>query len=172
MQALEIPQKKWDHITMDFVTGLPRSPRGNNAIWVVVDRLTKTTHFLAFRTGLSLDGLARLYVQEVVRLHGVPTTIVSDRDSKLASHFWISFQKALGSRLDYSTAFHPQSNGQSERTIQTLEDMLRACVMDLKGSWDDHLPLVEFAYNNSYHASIKIPPFEALYGRKCQSPIC
>ena len=156
---------------MDFVTGLPRSPRGNNVIWVVVDRLTKTTHFLAFQTSLSLDGLARLYVQEIVRLHGVPPTIVSDRDSRLTSHFWISFQKALGSKLAYSTAFHPQSDGQSERTIQTLEDMLTACVMDLKGSWDDHLPPVEFAYNNSYHTSIKMPPFEACYGRKCRSPI-
>ena len=92
---------------MDFVTGLPRSPRGNNAIWVVLDRLTKTTHFLAFRIGLSLDGLARLYIQEVVRLHGVPIKIVSYRDFRLTAQFWISFQKAMGSKLAYSTTFYP-----------------------------------------------------------------
>ena len=81
-------------------------------------------------------------------------------------------QKALGTRLNFSTTFHPQTDGQSERTIQTLEDMLRACVLDLKGSWASHLPLVEFAYNNSYHSSIKAAPYEALYGRKCRSPMC
>jgi len=157
---------------MDFVTGLPKTPKGNDAIWVIVDRLTKTAHFLPYGTGLTLDGLAKLYVDEIVRLHGTPKNIVSDRDSRLTSRFWKSFQEAMGSKLSFSTAFHPQSDGQSERTIQTLEDMLRSCVLDLKGSWENHLPLIEFAYNNSYHASIGMPPFEALYGRKCQSPIC
>ena len=115
--------------------------------------------------------MARLYVQEIMRLHGVPRKIISDRDSRLTSHFWQSFQKALGSELGYSTAFHPQTDGQSERTIQTLEDMLRACVLDFRGSWKDQLPLIEFAYNNSYHATIGMPPYEALYGRKCRSPV-
>ena len=156
---------------MDFVTGLPKSPRGNTAIWVVVDKLTKTAHFIPYKSGMTLEGMARLYVQEIMRLHGVPRKIISDRDSRLTSHFWQSFQKALGSELGYSTAFHPQTDGQSERTIQTLEDMLRACVLDFKGSWEDQLPLIEFAYNNSFHASIGMPPYEALYGRRCRSPL-
>ena len=87
-------------------------------------------------------------------------------------HIWKSFQKAIGTRLTMSTTFHPQTYGQSERTIQVLEDMLRACVLDHKGSWEEHLPLVEFAYNNSYQASIQMTPYEALYGRPCRSPIC
>ena len=151
---------------MDFMTALPRSPRGHNAIWVIVDRLTKCAHFIPFRVGQSTAALAERYMQEVVRLHGVPVSIVSDRDSRFTSHYWVSLQDSLGSKLNYATAFHPQTDGQSERTIQTLEDMLRACVLDFGGSWEDHLHLVEFSYNNSYQASIKMPPFEALYGRK------
>ena len=99
-------------------------------------------------------------------------SIVSDRGSTFTSVFWQELHKALGIRLDFSTAFHPQTDGQSERTIQTLEDMLRMCVMDFGGQWDLHLPLIEFAYNNSYHASIEMAPYEALYGRKCRSPLC
>ena len=110
-------------------------------------------------------------MKEVVRLHGVPSSIVSDRDTRFRSHFWESLQDSLGTRLKFTTPYHPQTDGQSERTIQTLEDMLRACMLDFKGSWEDHLHLVEFSYNNNYHASIKMPPFEALYGRKCRSPL-
>ena len=134
--------------------------------------MTKTTFFLPIRMNYSLDQLAQFYVDEIVRLHGVPATIVSDRDPRFTSHFWGGVQKALGTRLNFSTAFHPQTDGQSKRTIQTLEDMLRACALDLKGNWASHLPLVEFAYNNSYHSSIEAAPYEALYGRKCRSPIC
>ena len=108
-------------------------------------------------------------MHEIVRLHGVPVLIVSDRDPRFTSRFWPSLQAALGTRLHFSTTFHPQMDGQSERTIQTLEDMLRACVMEFKGSWDTHLALMEFAYNNSYQASIDMAPFEALYGRKCRT---
>ncbi|KAI3775999.1 hypothetical protein L1987_45759 [Smallanthus sonchifolius] len=111
-----------------------------------------------------MDKLAQLYVNKIVSLHGVPLSIVSDRDSRFTSRFWNIFQKALGTKLNLSTAYHPQTDGQSERTIQTLEEMLRACVIDLGGSWDDHLPLMEFSYNNSYHTSIQAAPFEALYG--------
>ena len=98
--------------------------------------------------------------------------IISDRDTRYTSHFWKSFQQSLGTRFNFSTSYHPQTDGQSERTIQTLEDMLRMCVIDLGGSWDDHLPLIEFSYNNSYHTSIQAAPFEALYGRKCRTPVC
>ncbi|GKC84236.1 reverse transcriptase domain-containing protein, partial [Tanacetum coccineum] len=104
--------------------------------------------------------------------HGVPVSIISDRDSRFASGFWRSLQKALGTNVNMSNAYHSEINGQSERTIQTLEDMLRACVIDFGKRWDRHLPLVEFSYNNNYHASIKAAPFEALYGRKCRSRIC
>nr|CAN71472.1 hypothetical protein VITISV_040055 [Vitis vinifera] len=172
LQPLAIPEWKWEHITMDFVIGLPRTLGGNNAIWVIVDRLTKSAHFLPMKVNFSLDRLASLYVKEIVRMHGVPVSIVSDRDPRFTSRFWHSLQKALGTKLSFSTAFHPQTDGQSEMVIQVLEDLLRACILELQGNWDDHLPLVKFAYNNSFQASIGMTPFEALYGRKCRSPIC
>ena len=172
LQPLEVPQWPWDDISMDFVVALPRSPRGKDAIWVVVDRFSKSAHFIPIRTTSSVSDLAPIYVREIVRLHGVPKTIISDRDAKFVSKFWESLQGALGTQLRLSTAFHPQTDGQSERTIQTLEDMLRSCVLSWKGSWEDQLPLAEFAYNNSYHSSIRAAPFEVLYGRKCRSPLC
>ncbi|GKB50671.1 putative reverse transcriptase domain-containing protein [Tanacetum coccineum] len=130
---------------MDFITKLPKTSSGYDTIWVIVDHLTK---------------------------HGVPVFIISDRDSKFTSRFWQSLQKALGTRLDMSTAYHPQTDGQSDRTIQTLEYMLRACVIDFGNGWDKNLSLIEFSYNNSYHTSIKAAPFKALYGRKCRSLVC
>ncbi|GKE80807.1 putative reverse transcriptase domain-containing protein, partial [Tanacetum coccineum] len=139
LQQPEIPKWKWEKITMDFVSGLPRTTSGYDTIWVIVDRLTKSDHFLPM---------------------------------KKTDRFWRSLQKALGTDVNISTAYHPELDGQSERTIQTLEDMLRACVIDFGKSWDIHLSLVEFSYNNSYHSSIKAAPFEALYGRKCRSLIC
>ena len=156
---------------MDFVSGLPKTVRGHDSIWVIIDRLTKSAHFLPVRVTYTLDKLAEIYVREIVRLHGVPKSIISDRDSRFTSKFWKSLQSALGTRPNFSTAFHPQTDGQSERTIQTLEDMLRAYTLDFQGAWDKYLPLAEFSYNNSYHASIGIAPYEALYGRKCRSPI-
>ncbi|KAL5767474.1 hypothetical protein ACOSQ2_014257 [Xanthoceras sorbifolium] len=144
----------------------------HDAVWVMVDRLTKSAHFLPVRTDYSLDRLAELYIREIVRLHGVPVSIISDRDPRFTSRFWKKFQEALGTRLSFSTAFHPQTDGQSERVIQVLEDMLRSCVIEFEGSWADHLPLIEFAYNNSYQSSIAMAPYEALYGRKCRTPVC
>ena len=172
LQPLPIPQWKWEKITMDFVVGLPHCKNGYDAIWVIVDRLTKSAHFLPMKNSDSIEKLAELYVKEIVRLHGTPVSIVSDRDPRFTSRFWPSLQRALGTRLHFSTTFHPQTDGQSERTIQTLEDMLRACVLEFKGSWDRHLPLMEFAYNNSYQSSIEMAPYEALYGRKCRTPLC
>ncbi|GJV78558.1 putative reverse transcriptase domain-containing protein [Tanacetum coccineum] len=144
----EIPQWKWDNIRIDFVTKLPKSSQGYDTIWVIVDRLIKSAIFMPMRETNPMDKLARMYLKEK------------------------SLQKALGTSLDIITAYHPQTDGKSERTIQTLEDMLRACVIDFGNGWVKHLPLVEFSYNNSYHASIKVAPFEALYGRKCRSPVC
>ena len=156
---------------MDFMVGLPKTSEGCDTIWVIVDRLTKAAHFISIRMTYTLEKLAELYVANVVRLHGVPVSIVSDRDSRFTSNFWNSVQEAMGTELRFSTAFHPQTDGQSERTIQTLEDMLRTCVMDFKGAWNKKLPLIEFAYNNSYQATIGVAPYEALYGRKCRSPV-
>ncbi|KAJ0918249.1 putative nucleotidyltransferase, Ribonuclease H [Helianthus annuus] len=159
-------------MTMDFVTKLPKKRKGNDTIWVIVDRLTKSAHFLPMKETFSMEQLAKLYVNEIVSLHEIPLSIVSDRYSRFTSHFWTSFQKAMGTKLNLSTAYHPPTDGQSERTIQTIEDMLRACVIDFEGNWDDHLPLIEFSYNNNYHTSINAAPFEALYGRKCRTPVC
>ncbi|GJR10351.1 reverse transcriptase domain-containing protein [Tanacetum coccineum] len=167
----EIPEWKWDKITVDFITKLPRSKSRHDTIWVIVDRLTKSAYFLAIREDYSTEKLAKIYVDEIVVRHGVPVLIISDRDGRFTSRCWQTMQKALGTRLDMSTAYHPQTDGQSEHTIQTLEDMLSACVIDFGCSWDVHLPLAEFSYNNSYHSSIKCAPFEALYGRKCRSPV-
>ena len=147
---------------MDFITGLPRTRRGHDSIWVIVDRLTKSAHFLQVRTTHSAEILAQLYVREIVRLHGVPESIISDRGSVFTSRFWKSFQRAMGSDCNYSSPFHPQTDGQTERVNQVLEDMLRACIIDFQGSWEDHLPLVEFAYNNSYQSTIGMASYEAL----------
>ena len=149
---------------MDFVTGLPRSPTNHDSAWVIVDRLTKTARFIPILMTYSLDRLADLYVQHIVRLHGVPKSIISDRDSRFTSNFLGSLQTALGTRGKFSSAYHKQTDGQSERTIQTLEDMLRALAIDFSGSWEKYLPLVEFAYNNSFQATIGMAPYEALYG--------
>ena len=172
LQPLEVAEWKWEHVKMDFVTHLARTQQKHDAVWVIVDRLTKLAHFLAVRMTFDLERFFRLYIREIVRLHGVPVSIVSDRDSRFTAHFWKSFQKAMGTRLTMSTTFHPQTDGQSERTIQVLEDMLRACVLDHKVCWEEQLPLVEFAYKNSYQASIQMALYEALYGRPCRSPLC
>ncbi|GKA33713.1 putative reverse transcriptase domain-containing protein [Tanacetum coccineum] len=132
----------WENITMDFVTKLPKTSSGQDTIWIIVDRLTKSAHFLPMKETDSMEKLTRQYLKEVVSRHRVPVSIISDRGSKFTSHFWKSLNGSLGTQLDMSTAYHPQTNGQSERTIQTLEDMLRACVIDFGKGWDRHLPLV------------------------------
>ncbi|GKD86286.1 putative reverse transcriptase domain-containing protein [Tanacetum coccineum] len=162
----------YDTITMDFITKLPKSSQGYDTIWVIVDRLTKSTIFLPMRETDPLEKLAGMYLKGVVTRHGIPVSIICDRNPRFASRFWRSLQNALGTNLDMSTAYHPQTDRQSERTIQTLEDMLRACVIDFGNGWVKHLPLVEFSYNNNYHASIKAAPFKALYGQKCRSLVC
>ena len=117
LQPLEVAEWKWEHVTMDFVTHLPRTLQGHDAVWVIVDRLTKSTHFLAVQMTFTLERFCRFYIREIVRLHGVLVSIVSDRDPRFTTHFWKSFQKVIGTRLTMSTTFHPQTDGQSERTI-------------------------------------------------------
>ncbi|CAJ2645709.1 unnamed protein product [Trifolium pratense] len=172
LQPLFIPEWKWDSIAMDFVGGLPKTTKGYEVIWVVVDRLTKCAHFIAIKKGTLVPKLAEIYVEQIVKLHGIPSSIVSDRDPRFTSRFWESLQEALGTKLRLSSAYHPQTDGQSERTIQSLEDLLRACVLEQGVSWDSCLPLIEFTYNNSFHSSIGMAPFEALYGRRCRTPLC
>ena len=128
--------------------------------------MIKSAHFLPVRTNYSLDKLVELYIREIVQLHGIPISIISDRDPRFTSRFWGKLQEALGTRLNFSTSFHPQTDGQSERVIQVLEDMLRSCVIDYEGSWDRHIPLVEFVYSNSFQSSIGMASYEALYEKK------
>ncbi|GJX11354.1 putative reverse transcriptase domain-containing protein [Tanacetum coccineum] len=167
----EIPMWKWERITMDFVTKLPKTSTGHDAIWVIVDRLTKSAHFIPIRATDSMETLTRLYIKEIVSRHGVPISIISDRDSHFTSRFWQSLQNALGTQLDMSTTYHPETDGQSERTIQTLENATGLRHIFRKGCGLNTYHCRIF-YNNSYHASIKAAPFEALYGRKCRSPVC
>ena len=160
--ALPIPKWKWDKLGMDFITGLPRTRSGYDSIWVVVDRLTKVAHFIPVKTPYTSAKLAKIYM---TRIYGVLRTNVSDRGTQFTSKFWNQLHETLGTRLEFSTAFHPQTDGQTERVNQISEDMLRACALDYGSSWDDNLPYAEFSYNNSYQSSLKIAPFEALYGR-------
>ncbi|KAJ9553075.1 hypothetical protein OSB04_017120 [Centaurea solstitialis] len=148
LQQPEIPEWKWERISRDFVTKLPKTKKGHDSIWVIVDRLTKSAHFLPIRETYSIDRLAKLYVDEIAMRHGMPILIISDRDSSSTSRFWQSLNKVMGTRLDLSTLYRPQSDGQTEETIQTLEDIMCACVMELGGSWNNHLSLTEITYNN------------------------
>ena len=153
---------------MDFITGLPTTRKGNDSIWIIVDQMTKSAHFIPAMTRYRPPEYADLYMAETVKLHGIPKTIISDRGPQFTAHFWERMHKSLGTSLVRSTAYHPQTSGQTERLNQVLEDMLRACVLSSKGSWEAWLPLVEFSYNNSYQESNKMALFEALYGRKCR----
>ncbi|CAN4096625.1 unnamed protein product [Withania somnifera] len=148
MQRLPIPEWKWERVTMDFMSGLPRTSRGFDSIWVIVDRSTKSRHFIPTHSSYNAERPARIYIREVVRLHGVPISIISDRGTRFTLKFWRAVRRDLGT-----------------------EDMPRACVIDFGGAWDQHLPLAEFAYNNGYHSGIEMAPFEALYGGRCRSSI-
>ena len=171
LQPLRVPEWKWDEVGMDFITGLPKTPSGNDAIWVVVDRLSKVAHFLPVKENIRASQLADLYISRIVVLHGVSKKIVSDRGSLFTSKFWLSFQEAMGTRLSFSTAYHPRTDGQTERVNQILEDMLRACIISFGKNWEKNLPFAEFSYNNSYQSSLGMEPFQFLYGRTCQTPL-
>jgi hypothetical protein len=171
MQPLSIPTWKWDDISMDFIVGLPLTPRKHDSIWVIVDRLNKTAHFIPVHTTYSAERYAENYIDLVVRLHGVPKTILSDRGTQFVARFWAQVHESLRTKLIHSSSYHPQTDGQTERVNQIVEDMLRACVIHFDKSWDKCQALAEFAYNNSYQASLKMAPFEALYGRRCRTPL-
>ncbi|WVZ57427.1 hypothetical protein U9M48_007813, partial [Paspalum notatum var. saurae] len=155
LQPLKIPEWKWEEVGMDFITGLPRTQAGYDSIWVIVDRLTKVAHFIPVKTTYSGARLAELYISRIVCLHGVPKKIVSDRGTQFTSHFWQRLHESMDTKLNFSSAYHPQTDGQTERTNQILEDMLRACALRYGSSWDKSLPYAEFSYNNGYRGREK-----------------
>jgi hypothetical protein len=171
LQTLPIPEWKWEVVTMDFITKLPRTNKQHDSIMVVVDKLTKAAHFIPVKLTLKATNIVDVYMREIARLHGIPKTIVFDRDPKFTSKFWKGLFNGFGTNLNFSTTYHPESDGQIERVNQVIEDMLRMYVMDKPSKWEDYLHLVEFSYNNGYQTSLKMSPFEALYDRKCNTPV-
>eukprot|EP00253_Pinus_taeda_P017455 PITA_17455 len=170
LQPLPIPKWKWETISMEFITGLPKSKKNNDSIMVVVDKLSKSAHFIPVQSTYRAMQIAHVFMQNIFKLHGLPKTIISDRDIKFTSVFWKTLFEELRTQLNFSTAYHPQTDGQIERVNQVVEDMLRAYVMQQPTKWEDYLHLVEFAYNNGYHTSFLMSPFEVFYGRKCRTP--
>ncbi|WVZ97272.1 hypothetical protein U9M48_042821 [Paspalum notatum var. saurae] len=163
LQPLTILAWKWEDVHIDFIVRLPRTQKGYDSIWVIVDRLTKSAHFLRVKTCYTAAKYAELYMSRILSLH--------DRGSLFVSRFWEQLQVALGTNLIRSSAYRPQTSGQVERVNQILEDMLRVCALTYSAKWDKCLPLAEFAYNNSYQKSLEMAPFEALYGRRCRTPL-
>lgn len=156
---------------MDFIVGLPMTSRRHDSIFVLVDTLTRSANFIPVKTTYKALEIVRVFIDEIMRLHGVPRKIIYDKGAVFTGRFWTSFQGALGTQLNFSTAYHPETDGQTERTNKILEDMLQMYVMDQQKRWEEFLPLMEFAYNNSYQSSIKMAPFEFLYGRPCRTPL-
>jgi hypothetical protein len=171
LQPLKIPELKWEEIGMDFIFGLPRTQAGYDSIWFIVDCLTKVVHFIPVKPTYSGAKLGELYMSRIMCLHGVPKKIMSDRGSQFTSKFQEKLHESMDTKLNFSLAYHPQMDGQTERTNQISEDMLRAYALKYGKSWDKRLPCAEFSYNNSYQASIEMAPYEALYGRQCRTPL-
>jgi hypothetical protein len=171
LQPLPILEWKWETISMDFITGLPTSTKQNETIMVVVDKLSNSAHFIPVKSTCKAIDINHVFMKEIFRLYGMPKEIMSNRDMKFTSNFWKSLMVGLETNLLFSTAYHPQTDGQTERVNQILEDMLRMHVMHQPKKWEDYLSLVEFAYSNGYQASLNMSPFEVLYGRPCNTPV-
>jgi hypothetical protein len=165
LQPLSILNWKWDDISMDFIMGLLLTARKFDLIWVIVDRLTKSAHFVPVNTNYKIQKYAKIYITRVMYLHGVLKTIISDRGSQFVTRFWEPLHASLGTHLIHSSTYNPQTDD------QILEVMLRAYVMEHQGSWDKNLPWTVFSYNNSYQESLKMTPFEVLYGCQCHTPL-
>jgi len=171
LHPLDITEMKWENISLDFVTALPNVRGGFDSVLVVVDRLTKVAHFIPVKSTHTVVDITRIFIKDIFRLHGMPKVLVSDRDTKFTSNFWSAFFQGIGTSLSMSTAYHPQSDGQTERVNQVMEDMLRMYCLEQPTKWYEYLPLVEFAYNNTFHSSIGMTPFSALYGQEVVSPV-
>ena len=171
LHPLPVPEWKREVVSMDFITGLPMTWRQHDSIMVVVDKLTKAAHFIPVKSTYEAGDIAKIFMKEIFKLHGLPKAIVSDRDVKFTSNFWKGLFADLGTKLNFSTAYHPQTDGQTKRVNQVLEDMLRMYVMDKPTKWEDYLHLVEFAYKNGHQASLGMSPYKSLYGRKYRTPM-
>jgi len=170
LQPLQIPTKKWEHVTMDFIVQLPTTKQGFDSIVVFVDKLSKRAHFCPTYTTATAPEIAKIFFIIIFRYHGLPKAIISDRDAKFTSNFWQTLFKQVGTKLSMSTAFHPQTDGQTERLNRILEEMLRAYVNYQQDNWDEHLPAAEFAYNNSKQGSTNFTPFELDCGQTPETP--
>ena len=170
MRSLPVPKDTWTSLSMDFITGLPTTRRGKDSIMVVVDRLSKMVHLIATKQTATAQDIAQIYQDRVFALHGLPDDIVSDRDTKFTSAFWKNLQRLLGTNINMSTAFHPQTDGQTERMNSVLEDMLRHYVSPDQQDWDLFLSLAEFCMNNCYKTSIQCTPFQLVYGKNPKTP--
>ncbi|MCO5566311.1 hypothetical protein L7F22_019988 [Adiantum nelumboides] len=171
LQPLDVPQMKWECLSMDFVTSLPKTTRNYDYIFVIVDKLTKVAHLILVKQTATAADIAQVFVKEIVRLHGVPARIISDRDAKFTSKFWQAMFQSLGTQLNLSAAYHPETDGQTERVNQVIEDMLRAYCNQQPQQWIKFLHLVEFAYNSAHYRSLGMSPFKALYGQECLVPL-
>jgi hypothetical protein len=169
LQTFPIPKWKWEVVKIDFITKMPRKTEKHDSIMVVVDKLNKVAHFIPVKLTHKEDNIARIYMREIYRLHGVPKEIVSDRDPKCTSNFWKGLFKGFGTNMNFHTTYHPESNGKTERVNQVIEDILMMYVMDKPSKWKNYLHPVDFTYNNGYQSSLKMIPFEALYGKKCNT---
>jgi hypothetical protein len=171
LQPLSILDWKWDDFNIDFIVGLPLTAHKFDSIWVIVDWLTKSAHFIAIYTKYRIEKYAKIYIARVLCLYGVQKMIISYRGSEFVGRFRKQLHAFLGTHLIHSLAYHPQTDGQTKRVNQILEDVLRACVMEHHGSWDKKLPWAEFSHKNSYQESLKMAPFVVLYGRRCRPPL-
>ncbi|GJV31020.1 RNA-directed DNA polymerase [Tanacetum coccineum] len=168
---LPVPVAPWEDVSLDFITGLPRTQHQKDSVMVVVDRFSKMAHFVACHTTYDAVQVANLYFKEIVRIHGVPKTMVSDRDVKFLSHFWLTLWRKLGTKLKFSTSSHPQTDGQTEVTNRTLGSLLRALITTNLKQWEDLLPRAEFAYNRAPNKTTGLSPFEVVYGLNPSTPL-